>query len=118
MVINTNLPLVVYLCNLTLAIDGGEGAGEDDTGEELRQEGRADAETAPATERARDIVRDDDNSHAEEEEAPEAGRLGGGDSEDDNSARSGWGRTRARFGVEPVLWTDEWMRSWREGNPQ
>ena len=46
---------------------------------------------APAVGRARDVVRDDINSHAEEEDAPEARRVGGGDSEDDSSVRSGWG---------------------------
>ena len=49
----------------SLEIDRGEGAGEDDTDKEPRQAARADAEAAPATERARDVVRDDDNSHAE-----------------------------------------------------
>ena len=100
----------------SLEIDGGEGAKEDDTGENSRQKTRADAEAAPAAKRVRDVVTDNDSSHAEEEEAPEAGRLGDGDSEDDNSVSSGWGRPHARFGVEPVLWADERMWSRREAS--
>ena len=41
-----------------------------------------------------------------------------GDSEDDRSVSSGWGRQRPTFGPVPIFWMDNKVQTQRDGSPQ